>query len=290
MINIFPDWLTKPMLRGVRGYNLDGYLIALEGWRRGLELTWYKDLSEVSDLKLIGFNPLGKSFSLFCKKTGKRHYFYRSRGDKVSNLSVDIVHDKHLAKKKLTKANVPTPRGITFQRSTENIEVIKLIEKQGLNYPLVLKPVYGSLGKGVVTNLQNNDELSSGLKYVKENFDYDEWIIEEHIEGDDYRVYVIDDQVVAATKRIPANIIGDGILSIKELIEKKNSVRKKNLDLSHKLIKINDGTIKYLSKYNLTLESIPEKNKTVRLSGSANIANGGDSIDITDDLDENIKD
>src|SRR5690625_923903 len=263
MSNNFHDWLTKPMLRGVRGYNTDAYLMALEGWRRGLTLTWYKDLSEVSNLKLIGFNPLGKSFSLFCKKSGKKHYFYRSRGDNVSNLAVDIVHDKHLTKKELTKENVPTPRGITFHKSTENKEIIKLMEKESLNYPLVLKPVHGSLGKGVVTNLQSNDELYSSLKFVKENFDYDEWIVEEHIEGDDYRVYVISDHVVAATKRISANVTGDGILSIEELIEKKNSVRKENLDLSHKLIKINESTIKYLSKNNLTLESIPEKNKIV---------------------------
>src|SRR5699024_4492030 len=79
----FPSWLTKPMLTGVKGFNLDAYVMALEGWRRGLTLKWYYNASDVTDLKMIGFNPLAKTFSLSQKET--IHYFYRSRGDKVTN-------------------------------------------------------------------------------------------------------------------------------------------------------------------------------------------------------------
>src|SRR5690625_4034367 len=112
----FPNWLTKQMIRGARGFNLDAYVMALEGWRRGLTLTWYYDAEEVTDMKIIGFNPLGKSFSLFSEDTKKTHYFYRSRGDKVTNEAVDIVHDKHLAKSYFNKAEVQTANRINFQK------------------------------------------------------------------------------------------------------------------------------------------------------------------------------
>src|SRR5690625_7692823 len=83
MTDNYPDWLSNQMIKGVRGFNIDAYLVALEGWRRGLELTWYYDAKDVTDLKIIGFNPLGKTFSLSSKD--KTHFFYRSRGDQVTN-------------------------------------------------------------------------------------------------------------------------------------------------------------------------------------------------------------
>lgn len=110
MTDTFPNWLTKRMLKKIRGFNIDAYLMALEGWRRGLTLTWYQDPTKVTDLKLVGFNPIGKTFSLQDKDSKKLHYFYRSRGDMVSNDAVDIVHHKNRAKEYLNKLNVPTPK------------------------------------------------------------------------------------------------------------------------------------------------------------------------------------
>src|SRR5699024_6026699 len=98
----FPKWISKQMVAGIRGFNLDAYLVALEGWRRGLTLKWYGDPSAVTDLKIIGFYPLGKTFSLSSKD--KTHFFYRSRGDKVANEAVDIGANKHTTKEFLKKA------------------------------------------------------------------------------------------------------------------------------------------------------------------------------------------
>src|SRR5690625_6542291 len=110
MTNSYQHRLSNQMIKGVRGFNLDAYLVALEGWRRGLELTWYYDAKDVTDLKIIGFNPLGKTFSLSSKD--KTHFFYRSRGDQVTNESVEITSNKDQTKDLLTKGNVPNPQGI----------------------------------------------------------------------------------------------------------------------------------------------------------------------------------
>src|SRR5690625_307750 len=285
MEKTFPSWLTKQMIRGVRGFNLDAYVMALEGWRRGLTLTWYYDLAEFTNLKIIGFNPIGKSFSL--QSTQKKHYFYRSRGDKVANEAVNIVQDKHLTKSYFKKHGVSSPEGVLIKKGiTENV----IVQSIGhLCYPLVVKPVLGSLGKGVVTNIQSEKELLNSVAYVRKNFDYNYLLIEEHYTGEEYRVYVVADKVVAATKRVPANIVGDRKSCISELIERKNRARKENPYLLKKLIKVDDNLRTFLRNQDLTLESIPAKNKQVFLKGQSNISAGGDPIDVTDSLSNEIK-
>ena len=140
-MNKFPSWLTKKMIKGVKGFNLDAYVMALEGWRRGLTLTWYYDPTKVTDLKLIGYNPLGKTSSLYSEEENKIHYFYRSRGDKVANDAVDIVQNKYVTKTYLKKSGVPTPKSVMFNKSIPDETVLK--EIQEMAYPLVVKPVFG---------------------------------------------------------------------------------------------------------------------------------------------------
>src|SRR5699024_4802264 len=243
----------------------------LEGWRRGLTLTWYDDLSKKKDMRIVGFNPLGKSFSLSEKDGENLHYFYRSRGDKVSNEAVDTVHHKDKAKEYLKKSKVSTPKGIKVNQDINQTTLKKAIKS--LKYPLVVKPALGSLGKGVTTNIQSDDELFQAIQQVKENYeDYQDLIIEEYVEGEEYRVYVVDNEVVAATKRIAANVIGDGVSTIKQLIEKKNEIRKENPYLAKKLIKIDDTVITYLNKQEITIDDVPQKNEYIRLKGQANIS------------------
>src|SRR5690625_7643745 len=154
----FPKWLTKKMVRRISGFNLDAYLIALEGWRRGLTLNWYLDPAQETDLKIIGFFPLGKSFSLQSKEN--KHFFYRSRGDKVANEAVDIGTNKQQTREKLEKANVPTPKGKDFHINDLE-EMLKYAEQIG--YPVVVKPTLGSLGKDVTTNIQSEAELIKAI-------------------------------------------------------------------------------------------------------------------------------
>lgn len=285
----FPSWITKQMIRGARGFNLDAYLMALEGWRRGLTLTWYLDPSEVTDMKIIGFNPLGKSFSLKNKETGKIHYFYRSRGDLVSNVAVEIAQNKLVTKQKLLESGVQTPKGFKFTKEDNIDEIINKFYMENLSFPIVIKPILGSLGKGVITNINSEQELLESLRITLTNEEYDEFIIEQHIEGEEFRIYVIDDEVVAATKRIPANIIGNGKSTIYELINEKNNNRQENPYLKKKLINLDDNIDEFLKNKNLTLDSIPEKDERVLLKGPSNISAGGDPIDVTESISDQAK-
>lgn len=283
----YPFWLTKRMLVGARGFGIDAYVMALEGWRRGLTLSWYLDPSKYTNIKQVGHNPLGKSFSLYSEDHGRIHYFYRSRGDKVCNEAVDIVHDKYLAKKYFYENNVATPKGIHFHKQDEIKDILRKVKE--LTFPLVLKPTSSSLGKGVVTDIKDIKELKNVIENVRLNDRNDEFIIEEHIDGEEYRIYVVDEEVVAATKRLPANVLGDGVKTVSKLINDKNRLRRENPYLATKLIEVNDSINRYLEKQDMSLESIPPKNEIVYLKGQSNISAGGDPIDVTDDLDDVIK-
>lgn len=285
----FPNWITKQMIRGISGFNLDAYLMALEGWRRGLTLTWYLDPKDVTDLKIIGFNPLGKSFSLEDEETDKIHYFYRSRGDLVANEAVDTVHDKFKTKQILLDAGVSTTKGITFHREEEIDKVISRFKKEAINYPVVVKPVFGSLGKGVITNIRNENELQKIVNETKENKNYSQFIIEEHIKGKEYRVYVVGNEVVAATERLPAHVIGDGKHTIEQLIKKKNEQRRENPYLKTKLINIDKTIENFIERKGYALKSIPNVNEHVPLKGASNIAAGGDPVDATTNLPESVR-
>lgn len=280
----FPAWLTKQMVSGIRGFNLDSYLVALEGWRRGLALKWYGDPSVVTDLKIIGFSPLGKTFSL--SDDNMTHFFYRSRGDKVTNEAVDIGADKHLTKEHLIKANVPAPKGKNYSQDTSVDEIVQ--DALTIDFPLVVKPTFGSLGKGVTTDIKNKSELKAAIQHVRD-LDYGNVVIERFVQGDDYRIYVVDNQVVGAIKRVPANVVGDGQHTIEQLIKQKNETRKENPYLKTKLIEADSELISYIERSGYNLKSVPDIDKIVYLRGAANISAGGDPIEATDVLSDEVK-
>ncbi|ALX49944.1 acylphosphatase [Lentibacillus amyloliquefaciens] len=285
MEEAYPNWLSKQMLSGVRRFNIDSFLVALEGWRRGLSLTFYSEHFEVTDLQLIGFEPTGKTFSLSSET--KKHYFYRSRGDRVANDAVDIGSSKEKTKVYLKRAGVPTSEGFSFSKEKDLEDVIQSSIKIG--FPLVVKPTFGSLGMGVITNIDSEDNLRDSLDYVFSEFEYTDFIIERHIIGEDVRVYVTGDKAVGATKRTPANVTGDGTHTIEELIELKNESRKLNPQTSTRLIKVDDDIRNFMSQQKLQLTDIPEEGTVIYLKGQSNISSGGDSVDVTEELSDDIK-
>src|SRR5699024_7010840 len=107
--------------------------------------------------------------------------------------------------------------------------------------------------------------------------------------GNDYRLYVVGDQVVGAILRIPPNIIGDGVNTIETLIESKNEERKFNPRLSNCPIKMDQETIDYMKHSGNTLSAIPKKGQIIYANNKGNVSIGGDPIDVLDELSENIK-
>lgn len=276
--------LNMDVVSGVRGLKLDAYLIALEGWRRGLTLKWFVDSID-APVKRIGTRHQMKIFSL--ANDNKEHYFYRSRGDLVNNETVDICQHKEQTKAFFEKANVLIPKGKEFPSDTNDNVLVEYASK--LNYPVVLKPTSGSMGRGVYINLRDAEEFRKALADLRSEYKYSKYIIEQYLPGNEYRIYVVGDKVISAINRVPANVVGDGKNTISTLIKLKNKERKKNPYLASKPIKVDFEVNNMLERVGYTLDSVPKKGETVFLRAKSNLSAGGDPIDVTDKLTPEVK-
>ncbi|MBN1037492.1 cyanophycin synthetase [Clostridium botulinum] len=204
--------------------------------------------------------------------------------EKTSCVAVDISCDKFLTKQLLANQNIPVALG---EKVYNIIDLLKCAEK--IEYPVVLKPQYGSKGNGIYLNIKNENELIKSYNNLKNKFK--DILIEKYIEGNDYRVCVVDYKVVAVSLRIPPFVIGNGKGTLKELIENinKDPLRGEDHEKPLTKIKIDDQLISYVNKKNLSLSYIPKDNEKVFLRENANISTGGIAIDCTDNIcEENI--
>lgn len=260
-----------------QGKRISTYNIALEGWRRGLELDFYRVIEGESDLKL--------RYSL---SNGKRkHHFQLSMGDKVTQEAFEICNNKDLTKQYLRKLNVPVPEGKVYTKKDTHEEIGNYADEIG--YPVVLKPTDGNAGKGVFANIQSREALLELVDHVQNELKYEEIIVERFVEGNEYRIVVIEDKVLGAMIRRPASVLGDGKQTLSQLIKQKNEIRKANPHLTSRLIKVDREVIDLLHRSGHTLKSIPKSGERIFLRHKSNLSAGGDAIDTTDDLTPEIK-
>ena len=196
---------------------------------------------------------------------------------KTSSIAVDIACNKEQTKKMLDAASIPVANGGICVDEEDLAEVVKKI-----GYPIVLKPLDGNHGKGASINVTSWEDAVSGLEYAKK---YSHRIIvEKFITGFDFRVLIIDNKLVAAAKRVPANVVGNGHDSIAKLIEVTNQDPRRGYGHENVLteIEIDRDTLDLLEKLNYTVDTVPRKGEVVYLKSTANLSTGGTSIDVTD--------
>jgi cyanophycin synthetase len=196
---------------------------------------------------------------------------------KTSSIAVDMACDKELTKKMLDSASIPVASGSICVDEEDLEDTIKKI-----GYPIVIKPLDGNHGKGASINVTNWENAKAGLAFAKE---YSRRVIvEKFITGFDFRVLVIDNKLVAAAKRVPAHIIGNGKNTIQELIDLTNLDPRRGYGHENVLteITVDRDTLDLLEKLQYTLETIPEKDTLVYLKSTANLSTGGTSVDVTD--------
>lgn len=202
---------------------------------------------------------------------------WASISSKTSSIGVDIACDKQLTKQILSSHFIPTPNGLIIKDKEGLHEAIKQ-----LGYPLAIKPYNGNHGKGVTTNITDVEKATFGFDFAKKFSD--ELIVERFVKGNDYRFLVVNYKVVAVAERTPARIIGDGKLSINQLIQLANEDPNRGESHENSLtkIKLDESSFSILQKNNLTLESILPKDKILILKETANLSSGGTARDVTD--------
>lgn len=195
----------------------------------------------------------------------------------TSNIAVEIACDKEDTKSLLEQMNIPVPKGDVIYDEAGLQDAVK-----SLGYPLVLKPLNGNHGKGATIDVKNWTEALSALSLAKT---YSRGVIcEQFITGDDYRLLVIDYKFVAAAKRTPAAVTGDGVHTIQELVDitNANPLRGYGHEKVLTAIKVDAMSLEILAKKGLTLESVLPEGEIVYLKTTANLSTGGTATDVTD--------
>ena len=195
----------------------------------------------------------------------------------TSSIGVELACDKDDTKHLLEQAEVPIPKGDIIRTERGLKEVI-----DDIGYPIVIKPVNGNHGRGITTNINTIEDALIAFNAAKEVSRY--VIVERYITGEDFRILVINNKMVAAAKRSPAHVIGDGKSTIQQLIDKVNEDPRRGFGHEKVLtkIEINNLTLEILKENNLTPDSVVEKGEYVKLKNTANLSTGGTAEDVTD--------
>lgn len=207
-------------------------------------------------------------------------------GGIISDMAGSFMSDnKSLSKFLFKKLGFMAPEGKQTRNLKEALKYTKII-----GFPLVTKPLDRAHGTGVFANLKNEEDLKKFYPLsLKESSSV---IVEKFLKGEDHRIIVIDEKVVAVLWRIPARVFGDGKHTIKELVNEANKDprRGKGNRKPMTFIKIDEEVIRVLKNKGITLESVPKKGKEIRLLQKANISMGGEGVDATDKIHPKIKD
>lgn len=197
--------------------------------------------------------------------------------DHTGNIAVDIACDKEKTKSILRNASIPVPDGDIITDREELMEVV-----EDIGFPLAIKPHNGNQGKGVSLNLRNMEEVLEG--FIKAKIYSNEVIVERYFEGKDFRLLVVNYQLIAAAERTPAMVTGNGFSNIRELVDMANlnPSRGDHHDNILTRITIDKHTEEFLQFQDRRLEDIPRKGEIIYLKRTANLSTGGTSEDVTE--------
>ncbi|GGI55959.1 cyanophycin synthetase [Winogradskyella haliclonae] len=197
----------------------------------------------------------------------------------TSSIGVELACDKEDTKYLLEQAEVEVPRGDIIRRERSLEEACRYV-----GFPLVIKPIDGNHGRGITVDIQNYDDALVAFRHAKDSSRSGAIIVEKFITGDDYRLLVINNKLVAAAIRTPAHVIGDGKSTIQELIDKVNSDPRRGYGHEKVLTQIttNELTQKLIADAGYTLDSIIAEGEKLILKDTANLSTGGTAEDVTD--------
>jgi len=222
----------------------------------------------------IPFKIFSSSYLIFGYGSGST-IFKSSLTDRDSVVGVSLAKSKVDTNRLLKMSGLP----VADQAQVRSIEEA-LHYANVFGYPVALKPEAEEQGRGVSPNIMDDLELKSIYKKLGETFN--SLILEKHIHGDGYRVYVLDHEVAEVDRLIAAHVIGDGLHSIKELISIENMSPKRNSIFEvRKKIKIDEDVEYILKKQGVRPDHIPQLHQKILLSPTSNTSRGGTSEDFT---------
>ena len=209
----------------------------------------------------------------------KQRRIQAAETDQTSAVAESIAQDKELTKRLLHSAGVPVPTGRPVDDAADAWAAACEV-----GCPVVVKPQDGNQGKGVAVNLTTREQVEAAYAIAAKISD--EVLVERFLPGQDYRILVVGNKLVAAARREPPMVIGDGEHTVRQLVDRVNRDPRRGEGHATSLTKIrfDDIALARLAEDGLTAESIPAKAQRVILRNNANLSTGGTATDVTDDV------
>ena len=196
---------------------------------------------------------------------------------RTSHIAVELASDKEETNKILATLGLPVPQQELVQSEGQAVRAARRI-----GFPVVTKPYNGNHGRGISIRLTTDEEVAAGFAAAKEHSR--SVIVETFLEGDDHRLLVVNGELVAATRRTPGHVVGDGVKNVVELMEIVNQDPRRGVGHEKVLtrLELDAQALKMLEKAGLNPDSVPEAGQPVYLRSTANLSTGGTATDVTD--------
>jgi glutamate--cysteine ligase len=221
-------------------------------------------------------------------RQGNIQYVCQATKTSLDNYASILAMENKLVTKKILEENgIRVPKGMDYSNSLTAKSDFNLYKGNAV----VIKPKSTNFGEGI-TILKENNEADVYNRAVDIAFEADNSIlIEEFIAGKEFRVFVMNNEVVGILHRVPANVTGNGKQTIRDLVIEKNKdpLRGKGYHTPLEKINLGEAELIFLNTQGKDFDTIPIENETVFLRENSNISTGGDSIDFTDDIPESYK-
>jgi cyanophycin synthetase len=196
---------------------------------------------------------------------------------RTPHIAVELASDKEETNKLLGALGLPVPRQELVQRAEDAVRAARRI-----GFPVVVKPYNGNHGRAISIHLTTSEQVEEAFALAQQVSR--SVIVESFVTGDDHRLLVVDGVLVAATRRTPAHVVGDGHSTISALVDAVNSDPRRGIGHEKVLTRIDldAKALALLEKDGLNPGSVPEAGRIIYLAGTANLSTGGTATDVTD--------
>jgi len=243
-------------------------MLVAEAYSRGVEF-------EILPKRRFKMSYQGKSYLI---RRGRISLSYNNR------LAVRTADLKEVTSRLLRSKGHPSPENTVFSKG----DLERAWNWAEPILPVVLKPHNGVMGKLVFVNLDSYEEFKECYEKVTEK--HNEVLVEKFISGDEFRFTYVNNEIVGVANRVPANVIGDGKNTVKRLVELKNEERQRRKNPIHKKIELDKESDRVLQKKGHSLDYTPKNKEVINLRDNSNVSTGGDAIEVTDEMGDEIKD
>lgn len=267
-----------------------------KSWDKPYQLAGFTDMELSTQILMFDAIQQGIQVEIldrqdqFLKLKLKDHVEYVKNGNMTSKdnyVSTLIMENKTVTKKILQQHGFRVPKGEEFQTIEQALRSFDIFSTK----PFVVKPKTTNYGLGI-SIFKEGANYEDYQKAITLAFKEDSSIlVEEFLNGTEYRFFVLNDRVYAVLLRVPANVKGDGKHTIEELVMQKNRDPLRGRDHRTPLESIQLGELEnlMLKVQGYQVDSIPKKDEIIFLRENSNISTGGDSIDVTDQIPDDYK-